>query len=79
MSQIQLAFDIDLATCHQIIEILDTDYNEEKLIEGLNKGELFTTTWYDNGFTQYIDKASDGNAVAKILSQELDGEYSDFR
>lgn len=76
---IQLAFEIVEATCHQHIEIIDKNYDEESLIKGLNNGSLVTTTWHDSNMDKVIENVATGDTVAKVISQEIDGEYSNFR
>ncbi len=79
MSEIQIAFDIFNATCHQIVRVIDHNYDEDKIIEGLEDGSLVTTTWFDPTQGQSIDQTKNGYIVAEIISQEIHGEYEDFR
>lgn len=79
MTSIQLAFEIN-ATCHQQLHVLDKDYTEDTIIAGLQDGTLVTTTWHDGRNTRAtIDETETGREIAEILSQEIDGEYFDFR
>lgn len=78
--EIQLGFDIISATVHQIVDITDDAHDEESLIVGLNDGSLCTTTWHEGDKTiSTIDVTKTGVPVATILSQEINGEYEDFR
>ena len=78
MSQIQLAFEI-AATCHQILETVG-DWTEEEIIEGLQTGRMATSTWHEGYDTQTaVELIATGEEVAKIKSQQIDGEYTDFR
>ena len=80
MTEIQLAFDIEMATCHQIIRILKPEWDEDSIIDGLKSGTLATTTWFDSGEElSYIDLVETGEPVGVIISQEIDGEYFDYR
>jgi hypothetical protein len=49
-----LAFDIVSASVDQQVRILNPEYNEESIIEGLESGKLATTTWHGDG-ENYID------------------------
>lgn len=78
LEEIQLAFEIS-GTCHQRVRIVHDAYDEEKIIEGLKDGTLATTTWYDfNGFS-WIEVVETGIRVGLIFSQEIEGEYFDYR
>jgi hypothetical protein len=71
-TKIQLAFDIVRATVHQEIEITNNSYDEDSIIEGLKCGELATGM-------QRIIVVSTCESIAVVLSQEIDGEYEDYR
>lgn len=75
---IQVAFDVTGATVHQVVEIVEPYYDEEKIIEGLKAGTMVTTMGHD-GNPSSIDITATGETVALILSQEVDGDYEDFR
>ncbi len=75
----QLAFDIVSVSAHQQVNILNDSYDEESIIKGLKNGELATTTWFKQDGIQTIDMVSTGEKVAVIISQEMEGEYSDYR
>jgi hypothetical protein len=77
--EMQLAFDIVAASCHQIIQIVDKDYDEESIIAGLQDGTLATSTWVGEDYTPTVDVVATGETVGIIVSQEIDGEYEDFR
>jgi hypothetical protein len=83
-TEIQLAFEIN-ATVHQRLRIINDAYDEDSIIEGLNDGVLATTTWYDHDHAEYcdvfesVDVVLTGERVALILSQEIDGDYFDYR
>lgn len=76
---IQIAFDLEQATVHQQVRITHADYTEERILDGLRAGKLTTTAWFDEGEKQTIDIQATGESVAEIVSQELDGIYSDYR
>lgn len=78
-AEFQLAFDIIEASCHQIIQIVNTDYTEESIIAGLQDGTLATSTWVGEDYTPTIDVIATGETVGIIISQEIDGQYEDFR
>lgn len=75
---IQVAFDVIAGTVHQIVEIVEPTYDEEQIIEGLKTGKMVTTMGHDENPSS-IDITANGETVAIILSQEVDGEYEDFR
>jgi len=77
--EMQLAFDIVAASCHQIIQIVNKDYDEESIIAGLRDGTLATSTWVGEDYTPTVDVIATGETVGIIVSQEIDGEYEDFR
>ena len=80
MTEIQLAFDIVNASCHQIVRIIKPEHDEDSIIAGLQNGTLVTTTWFDTSEElSYIDETATGEPVAVIVSQEIDGEYLDYR
>lgn len=83
MSTFQLAFDIEAASCHQVIEIIDETYSEESIIEGLSDGSIVTTTWHNQGTSSnennFIEVLETGHQIAIVKNQEIDGEYSEFR
>jgi len=77
--QIQIAFDVQ-GTVFQRAVIMDTQYDEESIIEGLKSGELVTTTWHDGNDTEaYVEITRTGEPIARIVSQEIEGEYDDWR
>jgi len=66
-------------TYKQVIEIVDTNYTPQMVVDGLNKNTLFTTMWH--GVTAPLEVCDyAGRTVAKVLRQEAtdDNEYSDF-
>jgi hypothetical protein len=79
-NEIQLGFDLS-GTCHQIIDVYAPEvWTEEKIVDGLQKGELFTSTWHNGRDTQaFIVKMDTMEHIGEIISQEIDGEYFDFR
>lgn len=79
MSTIQIAFEVT-ATAHQTVKIIDDKYTEEDIINELNNGLLITTTWYDteDNRENHIEELS-GHKVARIISQQIDGDYDEFR
>ena len=75
---IQIAFDIDFAEVTQTIKIIDNDYDEETIIEGLERGTLCTTTWH-GGLTPEISEVGTDKVIGYIESQEITGEYINYR
>lgn len=75
---IQVAFDVVSGTVHQIVKTTDPKYDEEAIINGLESGKMVTTMGHDES-PSTIDITATGETVAIILSQEVDGEYEDFR
>lgn len=75
---LQVAFDIKEGTAHQQIWVTDERYDEFKLISGLADGSLVTTLDHDNE-VQFIKEDKTDKCIATILSQEVDGEYVDYR
>lgn len=75
---IEVAFDVLSGTVTQIVEIVEPYYDEEQIIEGLATGKMVTTMGHDKNPAS-IDITETGETVAIILSQEVDGEYEDFR
>lgn len=85
MKEIQLAFEIVSATVHQVIVITNNNYDEDKIIKGLHSGEIVTTTWHDQGIKDASFKGLElavvltGEVIGYVKSQEVDGEYVDYR
>lgn len=84
MSTFELAFDIEAASCHQVIEIIDDTYSEESIMEGLQDGSIQTSTWHNQGMsssgeTNFVTVLETGKNIAVVKDQEIDGEYSEFR
>lgn len=75
---IQIAFDIDFAEVTQTIKIIDNDYDEETIIEGLERGTLCTTTWH-GGLTPEISEVGTDKVIGYIESQEITGDYINYR
>lgn len=75
----ELRFDINVASVVQMVLIVDDSYDEDSIVSGLQSGELVTTTWFGGEADKAIRELSTGNVIAKIMSQEVDGEYSEFR
>ena len=78
MKDIQLAFEIS-GSCHQRVRIVHDDYDEEKIIAGLKDGTLATSTWFELNDCTYIEVIETGVRVGLIVSQEIEGEYFDYR
>lgn len=80
LTEIKIAFDIESASVTQMIKIIDTNYDESSIISGLKDGSLCTTTWHgsDNGIPD-ISITATGEVVGIILSQEIEGNYDEFR
>lgn len=77
MGTIQIAFEIQ-ATCQQVIKVLNNKWDEDRIIEGLKTGMLVTSTWINEGEGTFLEDLS-GNVIGRIVSQQVDGDYSDFR
>lgn len=77
MSTIQIAFEVQ-ATCQQVIKVLNDKWDEDRIIEGLKSGMLVTSTWINEGEGTFLEDLS-GNVIGRIVSQQVDGDYSDFR
>lgn len=83
LNTFQLAFEIQ-ATAHQVIQIVDEAYDESRIIDELSSGILVTTTWHNQGeggsvSDLVLSRVSDDHVVGYVLSQQIDGEYSDYR
>jgi hypothetical protein len=77
--QIQIAFEVQGSVFQRAV-IMDIQYDEESIIEGLKSGELVTTTWHDGNDTEaYVEVTRTGERVAQVVSQEIEGEYFDWR
>jgi len=76
---IQIAFDILEATVDQQVKVINSSYDEEKILDGLKNGTLETQTSVEQGGIQTIDVVGTGEAIAEIISQEINGEYDDYR
>ncbi|KZX74675.1 hypothetical protein A3715_15265 [Oleiphilus sp. HI0009] len=76
---VQIAFDIVRGSGDQLIRIVDKDYDEDSIVEGLSDGSLATTLWHDLESPNSVINVATGNAIAYVVSQEVDGEYKDFR
>lgn len=78
MKTIQLAFEV-VGSVHQQVKILDKKITEEILIKGLKDGIYATTTWINENQKSTIEEVKTGKIIAEIVTQEIEGEYSDFR
>lgn len=76
---IQLAFDIQSGTVQQTLKVIDSRYNEESIITGLNDGTLMTNTSFEEGAESTIDNLSTNKRVAVIISQDCDCELVEYR
>lgn len=77
---IQIAFEIVSGTVAQQVKVINPAFDEDAIIDGLSDGTLITTTWHDqDGSPSTIDITATGEAIAEIISQEINGEYEDFR
>lgn len=76
---IQLAFDIDSGSVYQKIEILDKSYTEEMIIDGLKSGILVTSTWHGGGIVPEITFSDTGNVVGRVIEQEIEAYYNNYR
>jgi len=71
-----LAFEV-VGTVEQQVRIIKKGYSEDMIITALEEGTLCTTTWFGKYDSQITDR--DGAVVAVVESQEIDGEYTDYR
>ena len=74
----QIALDVTTATVCQNVEIINPEYTEETIIEGLQSGRLITTLGHGDCAPHIIVNETD-EKIASIQSQEIDGEYVDYR
>lgn len=75
--KIQIAFEIT-ATCHQEIVIYEYGITENDILKGLKNGTYITSTWI-NEDNETILEDKNGKVIGKIISQEIDGEYENYR
>ena len=78
IKEIQLAFEGSVSVYQRLI-IVDENYDEESIIEGLQSGDLFTTMEHEKDHEPTLVKLPEMTVVAKIISQEVNGEYTDYR
>jgi len=76
---IQLAFDIVSGTVQQQVVLLNKHVDEMFLFEGLRLGYLATSLNHDGGEHSFIVNIQTDEKVAQIISQEIDGEYEEYR
>lgn len=76
--EIQLAFEGSVSVYQRLI-IIDTNYDEKSIIEGLKSGDLCTTMGHDDASESCLYKLPEMSVVAKVVSQEVQGEYEDYR
>lgn len=74
---VEIMFNV-VGECTQEIDIINPEYDDERICRELNEGMLATTTWHRSGESMEIVVVSTGEAVARIVSQEIDGEYNYF-
>lgn len=72
-----LTFEVS-ASVQQVLQLVDLSYDEERILSGLRTGELLTTTWHKEGQRSELTTVN-GDLVAYVKSQSMDGEYTDFR
>lgn len=75
---VQVAFEGEFSIC-QTLEIIDSNYDEESIIEGLASGSLETTLDISRDAETYIERTSDCSRIAKIVSQEAQFEPVNYR
>lgn len=73
-----LTFNVIEATVTQELEIVASGVTEEGVIQGLNDGSYATTMAHDNE-QKCIISLSDDSVIARILEQEVDGEYTEYK
>lgn len=79
-NDVQIAFEVQGSVHQRAVLLEPSDWTEERIVEGLASGDLVTTTWHDGGNTEaYVEELSTGRRIALIVSQEIEGEYFDFR
>lgn len=72
-----LAFDIR-GFIEQKIKIVHPDYDKNSIISGLESEELTTSTGFTKGAPLTIFEKATGVTVAKVLTQDVDGECEHF-
>lgn len=81
--RVSIEFDVEpltkvVSVSHEI-EILNLDYNKDKIVDGLKTGNLSTTMYHDSYELSYITDTFTGENIAVIHGQEVDGMYSNYR
>jgi len=76
---IQIAYDIISGSVDQQVKILNSSYDEDKIVSGLRSGVLATTTCFEQGSIKTIFVVRTGEKIAEIISQEINAEYDDYR
>lgn len=73
-----IRFDVS-GTALQEIEIFDgVNLSEEEIVKGLRNGTMLTSTWHEGRETDALITMVGGEPLARIVSQEIDGEYLDY-
>lgn len=82
---ITIAFEVQ-ATVHQTIQLTIKDMTEEDVVTGLRNGAIITTLWHTQGepgdqecLLLDLRKPDTEQQIGIILSQQVDGDYMDFR
>lgn len=76
--EMQLAFEAEVSV-HQRIQVVNENYNEQRVIKELREGVIVTTTWHSReGEPPRLETVS-GALIGYIVSQEMEGDYFNFR
>lgn len=80
MRTMRLSFEITEAMVYQSIKLVDNSYTEEMIIKGLNNGTIVTSTWHhgEQGGSLKLETI-EGHVIGMITSQEIDGEYVNYK
>ena len=76
-----IKFGVDCADVEQEIEIFYAEWTFEKVLKGLNNGDLFTTLGHKPQNGSDIISIKDGTfkVIGKVVSQEIaNAEYDNF-
>ncbi|ENH7110180.1 hypothetical protein ABWJ26_000583 [Vibrio fluvialis] len=74
LAEIQIGFYIKSAHVSQKVQIIDDNYDEDSIIEGLKNGKLCVSTFH-NQPNPDISVVETKETVAIVLSQEIQGEF----
>ncbi|KOF27999.1 hypothetical protein ND973_13820 [Vibrio diabolicus] len=78
LAEIKIAFDIESASVSQMVQIINDNYDENSIIEGLKSDKLCVTTFH-NQSNPDISVVDTGEKVAIVLSQEIQGKMRNIK